>query len=450
MFSRESRRTRRSGRDQGRRGFAAVEFLEVRELLAYSPLGFSLPDLTITGFASTAASWRGPLTVTLDIHNLGSSTIIEPLALTPGSTSSADAPPSIVRVYAVRNPRSLQGAVLVGNVAVPAVQQNSEVQITSTFTLPPQPRGFPGNGGSVYLVFQVNSTGGVFESDTTNNVSPPVRLRIEAPLPELAVVALDVPPVMQPGDTIQPNIRVGNFGPADTMRQGPVEVALVASTTPKFNKGSSIVALYRVPNIPGVSQVSTKVPVFSNANLNPQKNIVTIAGSPVTLPRGPARYYLGVVIDPSNKLKQLAKVPNFSRPTNSFSLARVVGPPIPGLAPAQVLTAGGLTNVPDFPFPFGNFPIGGSLPVGGASTTTFPAPFPPAALTAFGQPGTGTTPTPFILDSPVPHPGGPVNLRPGVAPALPSTQPAELSTILAQQSGTISKQGTLRTYRTIG
>ena len=374
MFSRESRRTRRNGNDRRRPCLATLESLERRELLAYSTLGSSLPDLSITGFASPVASWGGPVTVTFDVKNIGASSTIEPLALSPGSTSSADAGPFRVAVYASKSPRSLNGSVLVGTVDLSGQAQNSDVQTTTTLAMPQQPFKFPGNGGKIYLFFQVNSNGAVLESDTSNNLTKAIPLTIEAPLPELATVGLDLPPTIQPGDTVQPNIRIANLGPADTLPQGPVTIALVASTTPTFNQGSTIVATYSINNIPGESQVATQGSIFGDANLIPQRNVVTIAGSPVTLPTSPRIYYLGVVIDPTNQIKQLQRVPQFTKPSNVFTLPHKIGPPITFLPPAGVLVAGGVSNVPQFPLPFG------ANPVGGTNAGLFPAPFPPPLL----------------------------------------------------------------------
>lgn len=360
MFSRESRRTRRSGRDRRRPDLAALERLEGRELLAYSSLGFSLPDLTVSGFASPTASWGGPVTVTVDVKNIGAATLPEPLSLTQNAVSPTDAIASEVAVYAVKSARSLQGAVQVGSVAIPALGQNHLTQVTSTFILPTQPLGFPGDGGQVYLVFQANATGTVLESDFTNNTSQPVPILITAPFPLLTAVGLDVPPTMQPGDTIQPNIRIANLGPADTAPQGPVTVDLVASTTPFVTGGSTIVATYTIANIPGEAQVSNQGLVFGDANVTPQSNIVTITGAPVTLPVAPSTYFLGVVIDPTNQIKQLQHVPQFTAPPNPFMLARVVST-VPGLPPAHVLTNGGVGNVPTFPNQFGGGQVGATL-----------------------------------------------------------------------------------------
>jgi hypothetical protein len=364
-----------------------VEGLESRQLLAFSSLGLSLPDLTVSGFASPVASWGQPVAVSVTVQNIGSNTSFEPLPTVPNpestfsSASSADAPASTVAVYAVpsqRNgtttkpPTSLSGAVLVGTVSIPAITQNNSVTVPATITLPSQPAGFPGDGGNIFFVFKANAGGQVLESDTTNNVSTPFLVQIEAPLPELAAVGLDVPPTMQPGDTIQPNIQIANFGTVDSDTQGPFQVALVASTTPFVTSGSTILAVYTVNNVPGQQNVPTRSAVFSvNNSLTPPDNVVTITGDPITLPTSPATYFIGVVVDPTNQIKQINKVPQFARPANPFSLVHSVGPPIAGLPPAGVVVSGGAANTPIFPNAIDGVSVGAS------ASGTFPAPFPP-------------------------------------------------------------------------
>ncbi len=126
---------------------------------------------------------------------------------------------------------------------------------------------------------------------------------------------------------------------------GSVQVALVASVTPTFTLGSSIVALYTVDNIPAVSETPTKgnYKTFAKNIVNSAPNVVTISGSPVTLPTSPTTYYLGVVVDPYGKLTQL------SLPSNVFSLSHKVGPGNSGsgLPPAGVVSTTGNTS----PFP---------------------------------------------------------------------------------------------------
>jgi hypothetical protein len=317
----ETRRTRRNGRGgAGRRpGWAVLESLEERQLLAYTPLGYSLPDLTVSGYNASIASWGGPLTVTVNVQNLGASTLIEPTALVQAAPSRADSDPTTVSVLVSRNPN--KGGVFVGSIAVPTVKQNNLVQLTDTLALPNQPSGFPGNGGKVFIRFVVNPGGVSPESDSTNNRGTGSAVKIKASTPDVIVQGLDVPGVMQPGDTIQPNIGIANFGTADT---GPVTVELVASLSKTLDEGSSIVATYNLANIPGVSQSS-------------KGNIAQITGAPVTLPTSPGKYFLGVFV--------------VGQSGNKLSQVRTVGPRIKGLPGAGVLfTGAGAGNLP-FPFP---------------------------------------------------------------------------------------------------
>jgi hypothetical protein len=392
VLSWDSRRARRSGRARRRPDLAAVEVLERRELLAFTPLGHSLPDLTISGFASPVTSWGHNETVTVDVHNIGAATLPEPLNQAQGAPNNADAPASKVGIYMTNRPRFVfpsAGTKLIGGIDVPAIPENSELHVTSTFTMPLQPAGFPGDGGKIYIWFVANLLKTFPEMDYTNNIShTPAAVTIEAPFPELVAVNLDVPPVMQPGDTIAPVIRVANLGPVDTAPQGPVTVDLVASVTPSFGPGSSIVASYTVPNIPGVTQTATKAPVLGDTNVDVPANIVTINGAPVTLPTSPAKYFIGVVVDPNNQIKQIQGVGAFRSRHNPFSLSHPVGPPIPGLPPAGVVQGVVVPN-PVFPFPITGMPVGaGFNSTTTASSTTFPIPvfLQPALATGQGAP----------------------------------------------------------------
>jgi hypothetical protein len=330
-----------------------LERLEERALLAYTPLGYSLPDLTVSGYTSTVAAWGGPLTVTLNVQNLGASTLPVPTSLQPGATSPADAGPTTVNVYVARTPHAnFHHRIQVASISVPALGQNNAFQETNTITLPVQPSGFPGDGGNVFVFFQINPNGNVNESDFTNNLHrSPLPVLIEAPFPELVVTATDLPPVMQPGDTIAPVIRVTNLGPASTGAQGPLTVALVASTTKKFTAGSSIIATYTVPNVPGTTAVSSGAADTAFSNLNPQLNTVTITGAPVTLPVSPKVYFVGVVVDPNHTIKQIRGISGIGASSNDLASPQQVGPPINGLPPAGVIFAGGgASNLP-FPYP---------------------------------------------------------------------------------------------------
>ena len=386
MLPWESRRTRRSGRGRFRPDQTALEALEARALLAYTPLGFSLPDLSVSGIAAPAASWSGSLAVSVTVHNAGASTIQEPLNLAPGSTSSADSPATTVEVVASRGHGPHAKLVVIGQVAIPIVPQNSDVTVTKNLTLPPRPKGLPGDGGQILVSFLVNPTQAVTESDFTNNTSGPVPVKIAAPFPELVATGLDVPPVMQPGDTIDPSIRIDNLGPADTLPQGPVTVDLIASTSRTFNTGSSVVASYTVANIAGIHRLPEGYPSIGPLrSLSTPVNAVVVGGQVVTLPTQPGRYYLGVVIDPAHKLRQLNRIGKVKGLGSAFTLAHPVGPPIPHLPAAGVLVAGGGANNLPFPSPV-------TLPTFLPATTN-PQFTNPGGIIPITPPTTTTTPT---------------------------------------------------------
>lgn len=316
MSPRESRRTGRLGRVRNRPNFAALERLEGRQLLAFSPLGFSLPDLIVSGTSSARAAYGSDVSVTVDVQNIGASSLIEPLALQPGAVSTADAPPSTVGVFLTPRQNSLRGAIRIGTIGVPFLRQNNLVRITQNITLPPRPAGFPGNGGRVFLNFQANANNSIVEVETANNRSNNVAVRIAPALGDVSVVRFDVPPGIQPGDAIRPTIVLANFGAVET-GAGPNEVLVVTSRSPRFLADTDILARYPVGNIP----------VGGN---------VTIEGTPIRLPATRRVFYIGVLVGGRNNVQ----------------FPRQVGPPIEDLPPA-----GEIPNVtstpPQFPFPAG-------------------------------------------------------------------------------------------------
>src|SRR5262245_14887057 len=260
----ENLRMREARRARRRTDLAALEQLEGRQLMAYSSLGFSLPDITVSGSAGPVASWGGSLTVNVFLQNTGASTINEPLALAPASqiqtgpdgqavppyatNSSADVPAQAVSIILTPRRNSIAGAIQIGTLDAPAFSQNDVEQVPVTLTLPSRPARFPLSGQFfIRIIADVNNA--VVESNNSNNFSPPIPIRINnQPLPTLRTTALDVPPSLRPGDTIAPTFQIANFGTANPSAQGPLEVALVASVSPDFNLGSSIVALYTFPN----------------------------------------------------------------------------------------------------------------------------------------------------------------------------------------------------------
>ncbi|QEH32890.1 hypothetical protein OJF2_13750 [Aquisphaera giovannonii] len=363
LIARDARRPRRQA------GLHPLEALEGRQLLAYSSLGYSLADLRVRGQAGSIATWGGTANVTITLQNIGASTINEPQSLAPPSevtsgpdgnvvppgyvTSSADGGPSQVGIYLSTSRRSLAGALKIGTATFASIPQNDVTQSTVSITLPQHPVGFP-TTGVLYLRLVANEGGTVVESNTANNVSGAIPIRfIYRNAPALRATSLGLPSTLSPGDTVAPTIQITNIGSA-AAAAGTVQVALVASTTPDFNLGSSIVGLYTVSSsIPGAYGNASSVAGFkhrrlfgstlSSQNVNGSANTVTISGAAVTLPTSPATYYLGVVIDPNNQLNQL------SLPTNRLEQIVRVGPSTSGLPPAGVVGSASTTSFPNPP-----------------------------------------------------------------------------------------------------
>ena len=216
--------------------------------------------------------------------------------------SSADVPANQINIYLTSRPRGLAGAINLGTIAGPTsgtvVPQNDVTIIPTTVQLPAHPVGFP-TTGRLYIRLVANVNNAVVQSSNANNVSPAIPVRFLAlALPSLRVTELDVPSSLQPGDTVVPTIRIVNSGTAPA--PAGTEVALVASVSPDFNLGSSIVALYTLPSaIPAGSSASVSLrgkhrnvlsPTFSSANVNPGVNVLTYTGAAATLPTSPSRY----------------------------------------------------------------------------------------------------------------------------------------------------------------
>ncbi|WP_156512641.1 hypothetical protein [Planctomyces sp. SH-PL62] len=374
MLSRDSFRSRQARRARRRIGLAAPERLEDRQLMAYSGLGFSLADLSVTGQSATTASWGGPLTLQVTLQNVGASTIIEPTSLVPASQvqvgpdglnvpsyytpSQSDAPDTTVGVFLVPRGRGLASGVQVGVIEAPSLSQNNIEQFEATVTLPDRPAGFPASGGyTIRLV--ANFDRSVLESNYRNNVSPPLDVRITPTpaTPAIRAITFDAPGGLVPGQVIAPYIQIANLGAAALTSD--LEVAVVASTTPDFNLGSTVVSLYTIGGgVPGLN--SLPLPnaarhgrgfraLQRNNIITPRSNVIAIQGTNVALPTSPASYFVGIVIDPFNKLN----LPN--QPANRLDLPQRVSTVSGDVAPGGVV--GGAS-----PFAFEN-PVNG-LPIG--------------------------------------------------------------------------------------
>jgi hypothetical protein len=359
VLPRESRIPRQERRARRQTDLTGIERLEERTLLSFSNLGFSLPDLTITGEAGPRAAWGGTLDVSVYLQNIGASTTTEPLSqaapldtLAPNSpyssTSQADAPDSTVSVFLTPKP-VFRNVVALGTFEAPPLTQNNLEQLVESFTLPARPSGFAGAGGKFYVWFLANSANQLPEVTHVNNLSGPSAVKVApSPLPELRAIGLAVPSRMQPGDTIDPVAVIENLGTADS---GPVTVALVESVTKSFTLGSTIVAEETIPNVPAVSDVPTKgnFKTFAQQIVTPPENVVSVNFGLQTLSTSPSKYFLGVVVDPDGLITQL------SLPKNSFQAIHVVGPPIAGLPPAGVVSS---PNTGAFPTAAGGQAVG--------------------------------------------------------------------------------------------
>jgi hypothetical protein len=325
--------------------------------MTYSPFGYSLPQLSVTGYAATTASWNGTVSLNVTVQNQGASSLIEPLNLAPSqtdpntgavtpTTSTADAPATTVEVFASAKPHAKSASIEIGTIAIPSVPQNSLYNTVATIALPSRPKGLPGNGGKVYLTLVVDNDQTITQSSQVLNVyRVPKPVRITNPLPDLQVAALDIPSPLQPGDVITPTIRIVNLGSADpaAQNQGPVTVELVASQNTTFGPGDSVVGSFQIASLPGVSAIPTQDPDLSvNGNVIPPSNEFTTTLSPIKLPTTPGTYFLGIVIDPTNKIKETYA------PSAALRNVVTVGPTDPLLPPSSlIVNTGGV--VPLFP-----------------------------------------------------------------------------------------------------
>lgn len=332
--------SRRSAASRGRRRSAsfALDPLERRDLLAWSPLYASLPDLTVDGIAAPVAAYGQPIAVTVDVRNLGANTF-PVYNQEQGAPTTADSPPGRVTVFASSRPRfSTRSVVQVGSFDIPSVKQNSLAQFTRAVTLP-RSRKLPADGGTVYLYFRVETpVRPTPDFDLTNNTTRVgVPVQTAPALPDLFGYALDVPPTMQPGDVISPTIQIVNYGTADPGAQGPFDVILVASEDQNFGPGDVVLARTTVTSVAPLSLVPMKDVVLGDVNLFTPLNVETLAAtSPITLPNTPDEYFLGVVVDPENRITELSEIGRGPDPV--LNPVRRVGPPLHGMPPAGVAT----------------------------------------------------------------------------------------------------------------
>lgn len=322
--------------------------------MAYSSLGFSLADIAISGVAAPQTTWGDDLTISVTVQNQGASTIVEPASLVPESQitvgpdgvivpsyavpSQSDAPDMTIGVYLVANGRPRSGWLKIGEINTSLSQNNLE-QFDATVTLPERPAGFPA-GGNFSIRLHANEDRSVLESSYRNNISAPIPVTLTAApaRPALRAVTLDLPGNLLPGSTIRPFVQISNTGAGAIPAGVAVDVALVASTSPDFNLGSSIVSVQSIDtgfpgvnNAPGPLRRGPKGPIHAVRNsIYTPNNLVSFQLPLATLPTAPSLYYIGIVIDPENKLN----LPN--QPANRLELIQVVRAR-PGQSPSGVI-----------------------------------------------------------------------------------------------------------------
>lgn len=320
--------------------------------MAYTSLGYSLPDLAIVdAFAGPVAAYGGPVSVTVNVDNLGASSMVEPLALAPGATSSADAAATTVDVYLVRGPHSRPtSGVLLGSIDVPALSQKRLARITGTVNMPAAPPpGFPDVGGTTYLSFVVDRGKDVPDYDRTNNFTRrAVPVLLTPNLPQLESIAFNTPDNLAPGDSFIPEVKIGNYGSSNTNLQAPVVVLVVASQDKNFGPGDQTLATFTVSNVVPLSQSPTKKAVLGDVNLTDPPNVEYLnAGTATILPASPSEYFVGVIVDPYNQIREIDELDR--DPSSALSQVKLVRPNNSGLPAAGII---GTPNPADNPFPY--------------------------------------------------------------------------------------------------
>ncbi len=372
----DARYPRRGRRAQGTRTIAGLEPLESRELLAYSPLGFSLPDLTVQGLSGPVGAWGEQLAVTATVFNTGASSITEPFNQIPNGfpstglagqgapgSSHANSLPTVVDVLASARPG--RGPFInLGDLAVPAINQNSFAVVSGDITLPARPAGFP-QFGKIYLTYVV--------SGYADQSHQPITLGLA--LPNLVVTSFSVPTPLTPGATVTPIIQIANLGTAPS---GSFQVKVVASTSQNYGPGNEVLATYTVTNIPPLSAVTTTLPYAGSLNVETPTNVVTLDSQAITLPTTPPIYYLGVKVDPLNTVLQQGHY--VSSRLDAFV---VVGPAVPGL-PATPSTSSSSTPY-IFPDPIPNVTLAAATLTDVATPVTVPTTTPVLSAVAASQ-----------------------------------------------------------------
>lgn len=363
-----------------------LDALEARQLMAFSPFGVSRPDLVVDAFAPPVASVGDTISLVIDVRNLGSTSIVEPLGFfdpragrqpfVSRYVSPADAGPSQIQVYLSAFPVFDETAVPISApIPVPAVPQNTLLRMLPQDGLPanvavpqylrnvanPQavnvapaialpdlaswPAGIPNfDGDTVYLFLRADDAKVVAEHDETNNLSRPIPLRLVPALGDFDAVGLDVARGMQPADVVTPNLKVVNYGTRDVADYNQeLRVDLTASFDSRLSFDDFAFARFDVQSVAPINFAPTRRVVRGARNVIDPANVTTVPADQIAFPVGPYvripnalnGYNFGAVVDPENDLLELSELRG--RRAVHFSQLRRVAPPLRGVGPADVI-----------------------------------------------------------------------------------------------------------------
>ncbi len=346
------------------------ELLETREVLAYSALGFSLPDLSVANNASPVASWGQPFSVQILAYNRGASSLPE-LPQYPLPPSMADAVTE-VDVFLARG----RNRVLIDTIDMGRIRQNSLSDGVVNIDLPDTPpAGFPAAGGQFRMVFVPRVTNQIrLPMASPNGGSWSMPINVQPSLPQLQFVRDNSPGVIVPGQVFTPEVVIANVGGANIDTQGPLTVALVASADQFFSPDDVILDTIVFDSISGLNQrpIRGGMPGLRGsrrANLPLAANEASAFGAKMTFPvNGP--YYIGYVIDPDrtitqisdnagiersallNGLKYVDSVHGFTQPGNVTDTDAATFPNVPYLPPpVTIIRPNALSNSPLYYYP---------------------------------------------------------------------------------------------------
>ncbi len=253
---------------------------------ANQAIDFTLPpDLVVSNLSGDQVGYAGvPFRGTVTAKNLG----------------GRGAPNVKVQFYLSTDPVLDAGDIRLGETMPTDLDTLQEVIVAASAPIP--------NGtatGNYFLLAQIDPDNLVAEQDETNNVSPPIVLRVGPPTPDLVVTTISGPQSATPGGTVSISRIITNAGNAD-------------ATTPfkytYFLSDNSVVTVSDQPLSP-VNQIAS---LAVNASDTRTEQLTL----PANLNAG--RYWVGVCLDydpsanPTSTLTEISEVNNCATAGGGF------------------------------------------------------------------------------------------------------------------------------------